>query len=108
MPLPMFGPDPVTSATLPSSERSISSVLVHQHTADVLPVEHVLVSLVDLVQPVAPGDQLVELEVTRPVEPQEPGDVVQRVGAAEQGTLDPLLPPRQRAARVVDRVVAVL
>src|SRR5690348_146917 len=39
-----------------------SSVLVDDHAADVLAVQHVLVALVDLVEPVGPRDQLVELE----------------------------------------------
>src|SRR6185312_11187633 len=38
------------------------SVLVDDHAADVLAVEHVLVALVDLIQLVPAGDQLVELE----------------------------------------------
>src|SRR5690606_32301242 len=47
-----------------------SSVLVDDHAADVLAVVHVLIALVDLLQPVAAGDQLVELEGARAVQAQ--------------------------------------
>src|SRR5579875_641095 len=68
-------------------------LLVHDDAADVLPLVQVLVSLVDLVETVPPGDELIELELARPVQPQQPGDVVQRVAHPEDMALDPALPP---------------
>src|SRR5215467_2253077 len=67
------------------------SVLVHDHAPDVLAVQQVAVALVDLVQAVPAGDQLLDLEVARAVQGQHLGDVVQRVRRAEQRALDPLL-----------------
>src|SRR5207237_6353071 len=61
-----------------------SSVLVQDHAADVLPVQQVLVALVDLLELVAPGDQLIQLEVARPVDVQEPGDGGERVRGPEE------------------------
>jgi hypothetical protein len=40
-------------------------VLVHDDAAHVLAVEQVVVALVDLVEGVRPGDELVELDVAR-------------------------------------------
>src|SRR5690606_17404016 len=70
------------------TDRVRRSVLVEDDAADVLAVDEVLVGVVDLVQAVGPGDELVELEVALVVQPQQPGDVVQRVAVAEQGAAD--------------------
>src|ERR1039458_2725555 len=67
------------------------SVVVDEDAADVAALEHVPVALVDLVEAVATRDQLVELELAGPVEPEQPRHVVQRVGAAEQRALDVLV-----------------
>src|SRR5215470_15725912 len=66
-----------------------TSVLVHEDAADVLSVEHVLVALVDLLQPVPARDQLIQLEVARAVQAEQPRHVVQRIAAAEDGALHP-------------------
>src|SRR5689334_16302263 len=64
------------------------SVLVHDHAPDVPAVQQVSVALVDLVQAVAPGDQLVDLQVPRAVQAEHLRDVVQGVGGAEERALD--------------------
>src|SRR5262252_1235914 len=68
-----------------------SGAVMQDHAADVLPVEQVLVSLVDLVEGVRRGDQLVQLEVAGLVKLHHPGDVVERVAGTEQAPLDALL-----------------
>src|SRR5437899_12879459 len=50
------------------SSRSLPSVFVKDDPADVLAVEQVLVALVDVVEPVRLGDQLVELDVAAAVQ----------------------------------------
>src|SRR5579859_6259821 len=82
----------------------LGSVAVMQdHAADVLPVEQVLVSLVDLVEGVGRGDQLVQLEVAGLVELDHPRDVVERVAGTEQAALDALLEQGQDRAGYLDR-----
>src|SRR5215467_646113 len=51
-----------------------SGVVVHHHAADVLPVAHVLVAGVDVVERISAGDQLVELELAFLVQAQQMGD----------------------------------
>src|SRR5215471_2715223 len=63
---------------------------MQDHAADVLAVQQVLVPLVDLVEGVGGGDQLVQLEVAGLVELHHPRDVVERVTGAEQAALDAL------------------
>src|ERR1044071_7778932 len=82
------------------------SVLVHDDAADVLAVEHVLVALVDLVEPVPAGDQLVELQASGLPQPQQPRDVELRVALAEDGALHPALVADEDAGVVVDRAGA--
>src|SRR3954469_6596835 len=88
------------SSTPASSVRA--SVFVNEHSPDVLAVEQVLIALVDLVQRVALGDQLVQLELARLVEPEQLRDVVHRVGRAEQRALDRLLVERHHGAGELD------
>src|SRR4051794_39943783 len=91
--------------TIRSSTRASSaaeSVLVDDHASDVLAVEHVLEALVDVVELVAVGHQLVELELPRLVEADEVADVVHRVAAAEQRALDRLLVEREDRAGELD------
>src|SRR4051812_30508193 len=66
---------------------ALLSVLVDDHASDVLAVEHVLEALRDVLELVGVGDQLVELELARLVEPDEVADVVHRVARAEQRAL---------------------
>src|SRR3954453_24022977 len=80
-----------TVRSSPRASRDGASVLVNHHSTDVLDVEHVLEALVDVVERVSVGDQLVELELARLVEAHEVADVVHRVARAEQGPLDGLL-----------------
>src|SRR5215472_8958187 len=77
-------------------------VLVDDHAADVLAVEHVLIALVDLVELVAAGDQLIKLEFARLVEADEERHVGQRVAAAVDRALDPALVADQHARVLVD------
>src|SRR6185437_13030515 len=84
---------------------SIALVLMHDHAADVLAVEHVLVALVDLVELVPAGDQLVELELARPVKPDELRHVDSRAAAAVDRALDPALVADQHAGVLVDPAV---
>src|SRR6202034_959133 len=65
---------------------------VGDDAADDLAVVQVLVARVDVVERVAAGDELVELELAGPVEAEQPGDVVERVAHAEDVTLDAALP----------------
>src|SRR5579859_5426082 len=53
---------PTTGGARPT-ELAGSGAVMQDHAADVLPVQQVLVSLVDLVEGVRAGDQLVQLEV---------------------------------------------
>src|SRR5215468_10574393 len=78
---------------------------MHDHAADVLAVQQVLVALVDLVEGVGGGDQLVQLQVAGPVELDHPRDVVERVAGAEQAALDALLEQGQQRAGQLDRVL---
>src|SRR5699024_9337074 len=66
------------------------SGVVDQHPAHDLPVLEILVALVERVQCVRGGDQLVELELALVVQAQQLDDVVLRVGGAEQRSLDGL------------------
>src|SRR5690242_19737855 len=81
---------------------SLALVLVDDHAADVLAVEHVLVALVDLVQLVAAGDQLIQLELARLVEADEERHVGQGVATAVDRALDPALVADQHAGVLVD------
>src|SRR4051812_34317224 len=81
---------------------ALISVFVNHHAPDVLAVEHVLEALVDVVQGVGVGDQLVELELARLVEADEVADVVHRVARAEQRALDGLLVERHHGAGELD------
>src|SRR3984957_2559107 len=82
----------------PDDRRSASSrpgrplPRVGDDAADDLAVVQVLVARVDVVERVAAGDELVELELAGPVEAEQPGDVVERVAHAEDVTLDAALP----------------
>src|SRR5215510_15409052 len=82
-----------------------SGAAMHDHAADVLAVQQVLVALVDLVEGVGGGDQLVQLQVAGPVELHHPRDVVERVAGTEQAALDPLLEQGQQRAGQLDRVL---
>src|SRR3954470_7434018 len=84
------------------ASREFASVLVDYHAPDVLAVEHVLEALVDVVERVRLGDQLVKLELARLVEPDEVADVVHRVAAAEERALHRLLEEGHDAARELD------
>src|ERR1700678_3017015 len=77
-------------------------MLVDDDAADVLAVEQVVVALVDLVEGVGPGDDLVQLEVARLVEAEDLGDVGGRVAVAEQAALDRLAEQGQDRGRQVD------
>src|SRR5215831_459759 len=78
---------------------------MHDHAADVLAVQQVLVALVDLVEGVGGGDQLVQLQIAGPVELHHPRDVVERVAGAEQAALDALLKQGQQRAGQLDGVL---
>src|SRR6202167_109208 len=78
------------------------SGVVDEQAADVASVQHVPVALVDLVQRVPGGDKLVQLEPPGLVELEQPRDLVERVPAAEQRALDPLLEQRQLEAGQLD------
>src|SRR5215468_2529373 len=78
---------------------------MHDHAADVLAVQQVLVALVDLVEGVGGGDQLVQLQVARPVEVHHPRDVVERVAGADKAALEALLEQGQQRAGQLDGVL---
>src|SRR5690606_25184604 len=77
-------------------------VAVDQYATNVLPVAQVLISLVDVLEPVPGGDQIVEVQLTRVVETQQSHDVVLRVGRAEERALDRLLVQGEHRAGDVD------
>src|SRR5437763_4973546 len=81
------------------------SVLVCDDAAQVLAVEQVLVPLVDLVQRVVPGDELVQLVFARLVEVEHLADVVDRVAAPEEQPVDRLLEQRQVRAGDLNRLL---
>src|SRR5215470_5356946 len=85
-----------------SRPRRRPSVVDDHDSAQVLAVRQVPVALADLLQPVPVGDQLVQLEVTGPVELEHPGDLVERVAAAEERALDPLLEQGELEAGYLD------
>src|SRR5215813_6324420 len=106
---------PASSATVSTSRSrrsptmggagSGSGAAIQDHAADVLAVQQVLIPLVDLVEGVGAGDQLVQLEVTGPVELHHPRDVVERVAGTEQAPLDALLEQRQQRAGKLNGVL---
>src|SRR3984957_19938028 len=75
----------------PRQPYAVALVLVDDDAADVAARHHVLVALVDLVEGVPGGDELVELQLARPVQLEHPRDDVERVVVAEQRALQPLL-----------------
>src|ERR1700730_2712630 len=77
-------------------------VLVDDHAADVVAVEHVLVALVNLIERVAAGDQLVQLELACLVEADELRHVNQGAAAAVDRALDATLVADQHAGVLVD------
>src|ERR1700678_1950382 len=90
-------------------DRGARSVLVDDDAANVLAGQEILVALVDLVQGVGPGDDLVELEVARLVQPEDLRDVVGRVAVTEQAADHALAEqgqdrPRQRDSRQLQLV----
>src|SRR5215470_3595637 len=91
-----------------AASRARGSVLVDDHSADVLAVEQVGVTLVDLIERVALGDQLVELEPARLVHAEQLRDVVHGVAGAEQAALHGLLVQREdRAGELHGHLVRV-
>src|SRR6266487_4582819 len=86
-----------------TGDGSGSGTAIHDHAADVLAVQQVLVPLVDLVEGVGGGDQLVQLEVAGLVQLHHPRDVVERVAGTEQAALDALLEQGQDRAGDLDR-----
>src|SRR5215469_14621719 len=76
------------------------SAVIQDDAPDVLAVQHVLVALVDLVEAVRGGNQLVQLQVAGSVQLDHHRDVMVRVARAENAALDPLL--HQRQQRTVD------
>src|SRR5215472_19019891 len=86
----------------PSGWRPRTSGVVDHEAADVAAVEHVPVALVDVVQAVPGGDQLVEPELPRPVQLEQPRDRLERVAAAEQRAVDPLLEQGELEPRQLD------
>src|SRR5205814_10159989 len=75
------------------------SMVVDDDAPDVLAGQQVVVALVDLVELVLLGDELVELDLARLVEVEHLGDVAHGVGGAEERALDRLL----ERGRVVPR-----
>src|ERR1700722_2189978 len=83
-------------------DRGARSVLVDDDAANVLAGQEILVALVDLVQGVGAGDDLVQLEVTRLVQPEDLRDVVGRVAVAEQAAHHALAEQGQDGPRQLD------
>src|SRR3954451_10256976 len=77
---PFQGP---TLSVRRAGRKGVLHSVVDDDAADVLAVVEVLVGLVDLVEPVRARDQLVELQLPGPVQPQQLRDVVERVAVAE-------------------------
>src|SRR6478736_5946272 len=68
-----------------------------------LAVAQVGVGLVDVVEPVPPGDHLVELQASRPIEPGQHRNVGPRVARAEYGAAQRLVHQREVLQAEVDR-----
>src|SRR6266480_4072257 len=113
----MWAPDASAARTSSSSRWRpttcfvirVRSVLVDHGAADVLAGQQVVVALVDLVQGVGLGDDLVELEVACLVQAEDLGDVGGRVAVAEQASLHRLAEqgqdgPGQRDGRYLQLV----
>src|SRR5580658_8677436 len=83
-------------------DRGARSVLVDDDAADVLAREEILVALVDLVQGVSAGDDLVQLEVAGLVQAEDLRDVVGRVAVAEQAAHHALAEQGQDGPRQLD------
>src|SRR6202046_486940 len=83
-------------------------MLVDKDTSYVLAVEQIVVALVDLLEGVGPGDDLVQLEVTCLVEAEDLGDVGGRVAVAEQAALDRLAEQGEDRGRQLDVHVEVV
>src|SRR6266852_2632133 len=104
----MWAPDASAARTSSSSRWRpttcfvIRSVLVDDDAAHVLAGQQVLVALVDLVQGVGAGDDLVELEVAGLVKTEDLGDVGGRVAVTEQAALHRLAEQGQDAPRQLD------
>src|SRR6516165_10736709 len=94
---------PTMGGARPCVTRDRSGAVMQDHAADVLAVQQVLVPLVDLVEGVGGGDQLVQLQVTGLVKLHHPRDVVERVAGTEQASLDALLEQGQDRAGHLDR-----
>ena len=77
-------------------------MLVHDDAADVLAVHQVLITLLHLVEAVPGGDELIQLELARPVHVEHPRNLLEGVAPAEQGALDPLSEQGQLEAGVGD------
>src|SRR5262250_1397762 len=101
----MGGAGPGCADNVPGCADNVpgSGAAIQDHAADVLAVQQVLVPPVHLVEGVGAGDQLVQLEVTGPVELHHPRDVVERVAGTEQAPLDALLEQGQDRAGQLDR-----
>src|ERR1700744_3899674 len=74
-----------TVRSTPTGSCSGSCNPVIDDAPDDFAVEEITVGIVDVVQAVAPGDHLVELQLAGLVEPGQPGDVGPRVARAEDG-----------------------
>src|ERR1700709_1510570 len=96
------GPRPAGRGPVPRAGSGHRRGVVADDAADVLAVLEVLVALVDLVEGVRAGDQLVELEVAGLVERDHQRDVVERVAGSEQAALHRLLEQRQLRAVQLD------
>src|SRR5215472_8809303 len=80
-------------------------MLVHEDAADVLAIHKVLIPLINFVEGIRPGNELVQLDVTLVPQAEDHRDVIQRVGAAEQRALDPAMVEGQAAATLQPHVV---
>src|ERR1700722_15560046 len=90
---PMPRLPPVTSATRRDGDATSAApegeaplMLVADHAPEIGASVHVGVAVVDLIEGVAMGDELVQLETPLPVKVEHQGNVPGRVGRAEQRT----------------------
>src|SRR5271163_1339369 len=80
-----------TVERFPGTCRLPVGVGVADDAANVLAVQHVLVAVVDLLEPVLAGDHVIQVKLAGLVHRQQLWDVVLRVAAAEDGALQVLL-----------------
>src|SRR5688572_212714 len=86
-------------SSMPTGTLPASTEAEIDDAADDLAVEQIGVGIVDVIEPVAPGDHLVELQLTGPIQPRQAGDVRLWVARPEHRA-DQVLVPQDEVLQV--------